>query len=535
MAKWTKVNRKISGIKRIEVNELSGEYRVKLNYRYTDPFGNKKQTDTSWVVGLTLEKAIEKGFLVREREKKEKQKISSIVKTENQEKKKKKTIDDCLIEYRDELFELANNPKKKKTTYKSLYDDIGSIKKYHCPAGLLDTPIADIESVMFSQWIKHINSDTATHKGLAGRTVKRYKSALSALNKWLYESGYYPDETLVDQIAIRLKRFKTKALTEGQKEDRYCITYEDLEKIKAYYRREGLGSFYNYYYYTLWQVMFFTGLRVEEIVALQFKNIDFEANHGNGEISVLNAITQREDRFTALERTLRGEYRTKNAESRRYITMFGAYRQLLQDYKEDAYIYEFSEVEDIEEAFVFPNIQAKDPDQRTWFAAHKNILRELQKVCGKCNIPKTDSQMFRHACVTFLLKDMNYTEEDIFNYFGHTDTEMIHKIYSELTLRDKMKKANVKMNKLISTEDLGKIYEQEEKKSLKKITAGEAQARAIGTAKFYRIQDQILQAVARGQKVYYYNPKDEDIIQEIKSNLPSASSIDFRVKVKEAR
>ena len=42
MAKWTKVNRKISGIKRIEVNELSGEYRVKLNYRYTDPFGNKK-------------------------------------------------------------------------------------------------------------------------------------------------------------------------------------------------------------------------------------------------------------------------------------------------------------------------------------------------------------------------------------------------------------------------------------------------------------------------------------------------------------
>ena len=33
MAKWTKVNRKIQGIKRIEVNELSGEYRVKLNYR----------------------------------------------------------------------------------------------------------------------------------------------------------------------------------------------------------------------------------------------------------------------------------------------------------------------------------------------------------------------------------------------------------------------------------------------------------------------------------------------------------------------
>ena len=35
MAKWTKVNCKIQGIKYIEVNELSGEYRVKLNYRYS--------------------------------------------------------------------------------------------------------------------------------------------------------------------------------------------------------------------------------------------------------------------------------------------------------------------------------------------------------------------------------------------------------------------------------------------------------------------------------------------------------------------
>ena len=154
----------------------------------------------------------------------------------------------------------------------------------------------------------------------------------------------------------------------------------------------------------------------------------------------------------------------------------------------------------------------------------KILFRELQKVCGKCNIPKTDTQMFRHACVTFLLKDMNYSEEDIFNYFGHTDTEMIHKIYSELTLRDKMKKANVKMNKLISEEDLSAMYQkQEENNASRKVKIGETQTKAIATAQFYRVQDQILKAIARGQKIYYYRSTDEDVIQMIKKNIPSVN------------
>ena len=132
--------------------------------------------------------------------------------------------------------------------------------------------------------------------------------------------------------------------------------------------------------------------------------------------------------------------------------------------------------------------------------------------------------MFRHACVTFLLKDMKYSEEDIFNYFGHTDTEMIHKIYSELTLRDKMKKANVKMNKLISEEDLSAMYQkQEENNASRKVKIGETQTKAIATAQFYRVQDQILKAIARGQKIYYYRSTDEDVIKMIKKNIPSVN------------
>ena len=521
MGNWKTYNKKIPNVKKLEKNEMTGEYRVKMSFRFKDSSGNVKRTDTNWCIDETIEGAVNKAFADKERLIKEKKREARDGYKKAKENKKKKTLGDCLQEYREELLELSNNPKKKRTTYKSLYDDVGSIIKSHTPDGLLETPISDIESVDFGKWIKYINSDSPKHKGLAGRTVKRYKSALSAINRWLYETGYYKDEALVDLVGIRLKNYKTKALSEGEKTDRYCLGIEDLEKIKRYYTSQGLGTFYNYYYYTLWQILFFTGMRIEELVALQFKNIDFDAGNGNGEIAIMNAITQRENRREAVERTLREEYRTKNGESRRYITMFGVYRQLLKDYKEDAYIYQFPDVDDLDNAFVFPNIQAKNDEEQMWNAVHKNLLRELNKVCIACGIPKTDCQMFRHSCVTFLLKEMKYSEEDIFNYFGHTDTEMIHKIYSELTLRDKMQKANVTMNQLITNDDLAAVYNAEKTKAVKKVEVGDKQNEAIVWAKFYRIQDQILKAISRNQKIYYYRSSDEEIIERITQGMPS--------------
>lgn len=68
-------------------------------------------------------------------------------------------------------------------------------------------------------------------------------------------------------------------------------------------------------------MLFFTGMRVEEIAALLFKNIDFGACNGNGGISVVNAITQHEDRYAAVKAALNEDYRTKNYESKRIITM----------------------------------------------------------------------------------------------------------------------------------------------------------------------------------------------------------------------
>ena len=105
MSNWKPVNRKIPNVKKAEVNELSGEYRVKMSYRYKDPYGNTKRTDTAWIVDLTLEKAIEKAYLARDKEKRGKKNSVAVQIEENNTKKKKKTVLDCLNEYRDELFE----------------------------------------------------------------------------------------------------------------------------------------------------------------------------------------------------------------------------------------------------------------------------------------------------------------------------------------------------------------------------------------------------------------------------------------------
>jgi len=69
-----------------------------------------------------------------------------------------------------------------------------------------------------------------------------------------------------------------------------------------YYRGKGvdkdkIGQFTNLYWYTFWSVLYFTGMRVGELIALQWKNIDFDdGDYGTGVIYVTNAINHKEIR-----------------------------------------------------------------------------------------------------------------------------------------------------------------------------------------------------------------------------------------------
>ena len=88
-------------------------------------------------------------------------------------------------------------------------------------------------------------------------------------------------------------------------------------------------------------VLFFSGVRVEELTGLQWKFIDLRDSRR--QISIKNAISKMEKREHALERTRKVQYRTKNTVSIRTIPIFDFYYDLLKDYKE-SFRYQYNDL-----------------------------------------------------------------------------------------------------------------------------------------------------------------------------------------------
>ncbi len=164
---------------------------------------------------------------------------------------------------------------------------------------------------------------------------------------------------------------------------------------------------------------------VSEVVGLQWQDIDFDAEKGLGVITIQSAIEAHEKRETVNKRIANDIRFTKNNASIRKITIWSAYRQLLQDFKEDT-MYEYNYTpQQLEKAYVFPNINGKSLEARKGYQRHNNLLRETNRVCEELKLPKYDNQMFRHACAYFLILDQQLSEDDVYRYFGHSDSEML--------------------------------------------------------------------------------------------------------------
>ena len=218
----------------------------------------------------------------------------------------------------------------------------------------------------------NINSPVKGHKNLSGATVKKYKGVVKKFNRYLQLKGYInAEQAVINENAILF--VKTKRLEVGRRNDRNYPEFEDLRKLMDYYRGKGvdkdkIGQFTNLYWYTFWSVLYFTGMRVGELIALQWKNIDFDdGDYGTGVIYVTNAINHKEIRENVMRRIKANNLALKNSNSEREITIWAYYKQILVDYKY-AYRYEFQVSErKMESMFVFPNINARDPKEKTGY------------------------------------------------------------------------------------------------------------------------------------------------------------------------
>lgn len=482
------------------INPKTGKKEYKARYYFMRE-GKKRDSETAWFD--TLEKAEREAK--KQKELKEKEDRNNITQKRD---KKLVTAYEEFIEHLKRLSEeeTSNTNKKEYQTAKAIYNN-------HMPQTVKDTKIKDIEVITFRSWLSYINKKET----LGGGYVRLCRMNLIRFNEWLSQNGYYIDESLEETLDIGIRKTKIKNSLVNNRErkgERNIITILDIEKITRYYinQKYGLGDFRNFYFYTLFYVLFFSGVRVEELTGLQWKFIDLR--EGVRTISIKNAISKMEKVESALERTMKGQYRTKNTVSIRTIPIFDFYYELLVDYKESfRYQYGLTK-EEVEECFVFPNIDQNNPMR---FMRSNQTLRELKKVLDYCDMENTDLQMFRHSCATFLVlpppDGLGYTEEKIKDYFGHQDTKMLNKIYARLNEIQKAERMRKTFSDIYKPDDTVERTKQEQMKQklIDRINGDNEEIKQ--KARTYRIHDQIRKAMLEGKKQYYYRPKDKEIIE----------------------
>lgn len=497
------------------INKKTGKKEYKVRY-YFNAQGKKRDSETGWFT--SLEKAEKEAEALKRKKEAEDQ-----LRIQNNTNK---TIDTVYYEYVEYLKE--EYERNKSVTNKSYYNLGKTVYNLHIPFSVRSTKIKDADANVFRTWMYKVNKE-----GESGSTIRNYKKTILRFNDWLSENNYYSDEFIRDYIFSAVSRVKLKGKTENNRiesGERNTVTFDDIENIGKYFIEKGLGNFKNFYYYTFFYVLFFSGVRPEEIVGLQWKHIKLADNERL--IQVFNSISILEDKDEALKRTRKGKNKVKTKTSKREIPIFTIYLQLLKDYKESyKYHFDVSNENELNEGFVFPSLGKNDIHEcmRT-----DTALKELKRVIAKLGIPNTDLQMFRHSCATYLIlpkpKGLGYSYEQIVNYFGHVDTSMLRLIYTQLNYIEKREQLQSVFNgKEYQIEKTEQMTEQEKAYArMQERMNGDNEAEQ-GKARKDRIFSQINKVIKDGKSVYEYSSKDKEIIEEYKTKHKTCK-LEFKEK-----
>lgn len=493
-----------------------GEWKVKKKFKYVNEDGETKDTETKWK--FTIEECETEARKVQE----------------NHgwgEAKRIKTL--CVRSTLEAYVEVLNKDAHKVNSDKNSnaidkWESTSALLKKYTPDSVGDILIKNINASVFTRWVDWINSDTVGHQALSGNRVRKLKTMISHyMEDYLYPNGFIESGD-VALYKTAISNVKVKPKRAGKRTNRNEIDFDDLKKISEYYKQKGLGTFNNFYWYVFFQVLFCTGMRVGEMVALQWKDIQFSDKPEENIIYVNNSIGEKEKREN-VERILKANNRRpKNQGSIREITMWSYYRELLKDYRHSYMLhYDYSSVKEMDECFVFTNLRSRTDSKG--YQTQKNALREINNTMEKLGLPKTDNQMFRHACAKFLIYHYNFSVEETHDYFGHQDSKMINEVYAKLEPGEKRKKISNTQKMLITSKEL--VYKDEKDERARVVIAGDKQDAMIKGSRIVREVAQIERAIAKGKEFYYYPEDYEDIISEIIATHPEfGEKIKFRLE-----
>lgn len=489
---------------RINPKTKKKEYKYRY-YFYKD--GKKRDSDTGWFSSK------KEAQLEGERLKAEKEQAETDIVIQRRNKLLKTAFDEFIEEYR---AQATRETTENTCTANSIWRRANTIKAKYFPLSIQKTKTKDITASTFRDWLIVIND-----YDLSGAYIRSLKSTLSTFNRYLRDNSYYVDKNLDIDIDVALQKIKLKPKNYKNREllgERRILTVSEIEMVCDYFYDKGIEVFKNFYFYTLFYVLFYSGIRVEEIIALQWKHIDLRPQ--KKEIQIQNAINQRELRANVYERIKRGIYSTKNRTSKRRIPIFEFYYDLLIDYK-NSYKYEFNlSLEEIEECFVFPKLNRHNPHE---YQDTDRLTLALKEALTNLKLQTTDCQMLRHSCATFLVlpepEGLGFDEQKVIDYFGHTDTQMLKTIYAKINEEQKLKRMKQTFSGVYKPEIENEqtIENNTQSRLIERIKGDNEKAE---TKRKERICLQIDTAIKRKQEKYGYLAKDKKYIDYFLSKYP---------------
>lgn len=352
-----------------------------------------------------------------------------------QEKNKNKWTKDGRSWYFDTYYtnEFGEKKEKKSKLFKLKREAEDAERKF----------LDNIENNNFSQNLK-ISFKQAYHDWLEFKRAELKETTFfytkTILNKWIYQEFVnYEDIRKIDEIAINKWKnefsskeiklqYKNKIISYFKEFLRFCYDNYDLKKkvytkVQPYKisvsskKNDAEWNFWTYeefktfienvdnsYHKMIFEFLYYTGLRLGELIALKWENINLEKKYFKVEYSFTNSIEDKAFAFV--------DPKTKN--SIRTVEIDDDLTNLLKKhYIEESQLYGFNN-----DYLVFGNIKHISPT---------TFRRWLNKYIDKTNVKKITPHGFRHSHVSLLI-NLGCDSRDVAERIGDT-VEVVEKTY----------------------------------------------------------------------------------------------------------
>ena len=356
-----KVKRSKTKYPNIYLNEHTGKYDVKYNYKEYDPFMQKNKYKSKWVYScLTLTEA--KAELAKLQ--------TGINRTDNE---------DITLQGAFELWKIkASAQRYSNTTVFNTEQQLKTICKY-LPA---DTKLKNITEDVYYQLFDCLR------KEYSEETIYTLNSAFRKLVRLAYKRGF-----IADNFLHKADNIKTK-----KKDSFRLLTHEEFEKIN-HYLGNSKSNYRNYNSYPrlqfFYNILYYTGVRLGECLALtwsDFQTFDYyspntyAAEYSKESVGAGNGHFQGKRLHVTKARLRSGDIKEPKNLKHRTIPLP-------------------SQLEAIYDREYQKHIESGGSDNDAIFTyTHSYCLSRIKQTCKKIKIEPCNCHSFRHTYISNLIK-----------------------------------------------------------------------------------------------------------------------------------